>query len=84
MTPGVQGGFGGIGGTASAGPVNIGTPFSDKEAYRLYFMRMESLLYGAPWTTCEHAKEMIFKNTPSRVLEPLCLLADDNQPSMKP
>lgn len=84
MTPGVQGGWGGVGATASTGPVNVGAPFSDKEVYSLFFMRMESLLYNKPWITCEHAKNAIFKNAPGRVFEPLCLLADDNEPPATP
>ena len=84
MTPGVKGGWQGIGGTATTGPVNIGTPIEDKEAYLLYFMRMESLLYGKPWISCEQAKEKTFPGVPSRALEPLCLLADDNSPNSTP
>lgn len=52
-------------------------PWKWREAYDLFYGRMEALLYGATWKTCTDAQE---KSEASWYLEPLCLLADDNLP----
>jgi hypothetical protein len=77
-TPGVQGGWQGMGATATTGPISIGTPIDQKAVYKLFFKRIESLLYNKPWISCEKAKELFSEKRSS--LYALCLLADDNEP----
>lgn len=77
-TPGVQGGMQGAGVSAQTAPVNIGTPVKGEAAYKLFFKRIESLLYKTPWISCAKAKELFTEKIPS--LEVLCAYADDNEP----
>jgi len=60
-TPGVQGGLQGMGVTATTTPVNIGITLENSKVYDLFFKRMESLLYGKPWITCEQAIDSLPK-----------------------
>ncbi len=82
QTPGVQGGWHGTGVTAVTG-VNVGRPIESKEAYELYFLRIESLLYERPWVTCKDAKSL-FRNRRVGGLDSLCFLADDIDPHYQP
>lgn len=52
-------------------------PWKWREAYELFYGRMDALLYGRAWLTCADAQE---KSEESWYLEPLCLLADDTLP----
>jgi len=76
VMPMVTGGEGGIGATAGAGIANIGSPIPHKDTYQLFFSRIESMLNGSEWKTCDEVRE----NTKNMYSEALCTLADDNIP----
>lgn len=95
-TPGVQGGWGGAGATATTTPVNVGIPVENPEAYNLFYQRMESILNAKEWVTCEQVIKAKAKqdNTPSydpaqpagyytsasRAYDALCFMASDKAP----
>ena len=74
-TPGVQGG--GLGATASAGIASIGVPVEWPDPYKLFFSRVETLLYSWPWwEICDDDSS----DSNTRSTEALCFYADDNIP----
>lgn len=99
-TPGVQGGWGGMGATATSMPGNVGVPEENPEAYNQFYSRMESLLNAKEWLTCEQAiKAKAKQNNPttydpsqpagyyynaSRAYDALCLMASDKAPETTP
>lgn len=56
-----------------------GQVFESPGAYRFFFDRMRSVLYGGPWITCEAARTSHKYGAPEEI-DPLCLSADDHTP----
>lgn len=59
---------------------SVGGAINDNpEIYHLFFSRIESLLYGEKWVSCNDAKD-IFTDRRIGALEAVCLVADDKSP----
>lgn len=60
-------------------PSNFGVINEHPEDYELFYSRIESILYGKKWISCDEAKE-VFLNRRLGSLESICFQADDKSP----